>query len=240
MDAHGGMTEREYRKRRRLPGPVVGLLAVLCLNTLIQTGRTHYTSRDKWSTVVFLVVMAAAVARILLEQYRSRTRVTSTGVTAQWAVRSRSWTWQQVYDIRVEPAPRGSGRMAPQWLAYVYDFEGRRFLLPHLNDWQLDDPYAEVSDLCLAADPNRSLTWERRPKVEALIVRRAARRRAWTWAAYGALVMLAAMFVVDVWEIVTGRPEHPFLLFVCVPLASFALLGALLDWRWKSLVPAQP
>ncbi|MET7478558.1 hypothetical protein ABZT17_29920 [Streptomyces sp. NPDC005648] len=64
---------------------------------------------------------------------------------------------------------------------HLYDFEGRRFLLPQLDDRRLDDPYAEVSELCLAAAPRRSLSWERQPNVEDLILHRTARRKGWSW-----------------------------------------------------------
>ncbi|MCI3272024.1 PH domain-containing protein [Streptomyces cylindrosporus] len=236
-DADG--IERVYRRRRRPPGLVVGLLGLVCCNALLQVDGSG-EDRDRWFSWMTVAALAVAAAHLVLTQYRAYTRVTREGITVQWAVRSRSWTWQQVYDIRVEPAGRGSSRTSPQWVAYLHDFDGRRFLLPHIDDRQLDDPYAEVSDLCLAADPGRSLGWERLPQVETLILRRAARRKAWIRAALGAALVLLITSAVDTWEVIVGRPEHPFLLFVCVPLASFALLGALLERRWKSLVPAQP
>jgi hypothetical protein len=184
--------------------------------------------------------MAAAaftVVRVGLEQFRAHTRVTEAGITAQGPLRSRTWAWHEVYDIRVEHHPRGKGRSAPQWVTRLYDVEGRRFLLPHLDDRQLDDPYAEVSELCLAAAPHRSLSWERQPRVEDLIRRRAARRKGWTWGFNGALLVLLVMFVVGVWQAGTGRPEHDFLELVCVPLAAFAALGAVFSWYWTQRVP---
>ncbi|WP_405871474.1 PH domain-containing protein [Streptomyces sp. NBC_00005] len=238
MDESG--VEREYRKRRKLPQAYLLLVGVVMLNGLIQTGRLqlgHDSSLRIWTSGAVALLMVAALVRIVLEQYRAYTRVTAAGITVQGPVRSRTWAWHEVYDIRVQPSPRGSGRMAPQWLAYLYDMEGRRFRLPHLDDWQLDDPYAEVSALCLAAAPHRSLTWERRPHVEEGILRRAVGRKAWTWAAYGTLVVLFAMFLVDLWQIAFGRPEHPFLLFLWVPLASFGVLGAVLQRYWTARPP---
>ncbi|MER6083586.1 PH domain-containing protein [Streptomyces sp. NPDC001833] len=239
-----GGVEREYRRRRKPPVAYLIVPGLLMMNAFIQTSRV---SRDgdgggigSWWGPVFALLMGLTIVRIALEQFRARTRVTAAGITAQGPVRARTWAWSEVYDIRVEQSPRGSGRMAPQWLTYLYDFQGRRFLLWHLNDWQLDDPYAEVAELCLAAAPLRSLTWERRPDVEELILRGAARRKAWTWGVYGGLAVFFLSFAVDLWLIVTGRPDHPFVLFVCVPLASGAALALVLDRYWSTRPPRSP
>jgi len=238
MDGDTGGIERVYRRRRRPSGQYLGWVGLLCLNALLQAGRALDDPYGPgWAPWVILPLMVVTVVRVALEQFRAHTRVTAAAITAQGMLRSRTWAWHEVYDIRVEHAPRGSGRMPPQWLTYLYDLEGRRFLLRHLDDWQLVDPYAEVSDLCLAAAPFRSLTWERRPQIEERILRRAAQRKAWTWAVYGALITFCVMLVLDLGLIVIGRPEHLFLLFVCVPLASLGLLGAVLQWYWTNRPP---
>ncbi|MFF4254010.1 PH domain-containing protein [Streptomyces sp. NPDC001663] len=239
MDVGG--VEREYRKRRKLPRAYLLLLGAVMLNALLQTGRLQ-SGRDHgglqiWASGATALLVVAAAVRATLEQYRAHTRVTAVGITAQWPLRSHTWAWHEVYDIRVQPSPRGSGRLAPQWLTHLYDMEGRRFRLPHLDDWQLDDPFAEVSALCLAAAPYRSLAWERRPQVEERIVRRAAGRKAWTWAAYSTLAVLFAMYAVDLWQVAVGRPEHPFLLLVCVPLAFFGVFGTGLQRYWTARPP---
>ncbi|WP_051833817.1 PH domain-containing protein [Streptomyces sp. NRRL S-646] len=245
MGGDTGGIERVYRRRRGLPWLQLGLMAVIGANALIQATRFDdpYAYRDGppgWAPLAVSLLMVATFVRIALEQVRAHTRVTASGITVQGRLRSRSWTWHEVYDIRVEHAPRGMGSMGPRWLSFLYDEEGRRHLLWHLDDWQLADPYAEVSELCLTAAPYRSLAWEPRPEVEARILRGAARRKAWTWAAYGALAVLIAMSVVDFWEAVDGRPEHAFLLLVCVPLVSFGVLGAALDRYWGGRPPVSP
>ncbi|MER5788077.1 PH domain-containing protein [Streptomyces sp. NPDC001980] len=235
-----GGVEREYRKRRKQPRTQLLLLGLLMMNAFVQTSRVDSdgdASGFRWGPPVVVLLLAVAIARIALEYFRAHTRVTAAGITAQGPVRARTWAWSEVYDIRVEQAPRGSGRAAPQWLTYLYDFQGRRFLLPHLNDWQVDDPYAEVAELCLAAAPLRSLTWERRPDVEERILRGAMRRRAWTWGTYGAIAVFCLSFVVDIWRVAVGRPDHPFVLMVCVPVASGVALAAVLQWLWTARPP---
>ncbi|MEU2427416.1 PH domain-containing protein [Streptomyces sp. NPDC007851] len=228
---------REYRKRRKLPWAYLGLLGLVLGNAFVQIARfsgdrSGGGAGHRWGAPFFAVLMVAALARVALEQYRAYTRVTAAGITARGPLRVRSWAWSEVYDIRVEQAPRGSGRAAPQWLTYLYDHRGRRFLLPHLDDWQLDDPYAEVAELCLAAAPHRSLTWERRPDVEERIRRGAVRRKAWLWGVHGGVATLVVMLFATVALVITERADHPFLLIVCVPPAAGVVLGAVLQWYW--------
>ena len=240
-----GGVERVYRRRRKPPLVYFLLPGLLLVNAFIQTSRVSHDgdgggSGFWWGPPAFALLLATATARIALEQFRARTRVTAAGVTAQGPVRARTWAWSEVYDIRVEQAPRGSGRAAPQWLTYLYDFQGRRFLLWHLNDWQVDDPYTEVAELCLAAAPLRSLTWERRPDVEERIQRGVTRRRAWMWGVNGGIGVFVLMFVFDIWRAAVGRPDHPFLLMACVPLASGVALAVALDRYWSIRPPRSP
>ncbi|MFF4902976.1 PH domain-containing protein [Streptomyces sp. NPDC001068] len=229
-----GGFEREYRKRRRPPGAYLLLLGVVLLNALFQAGRPDGGGGFRWGPPVMILLFVVTLTRVLLEQYRAYTRVTSAGITARSPLRTRTWAWSEVYDIRVEPLPRGSGRNGPRWFTYLYDFDGRRFLLPHLDDWQLADPYAEVSELCLTADPQRSLGWEQRPDVEERIRRGALRRRARLWGGYGAVAMMVVMFVVSLALVFADRADHPFLLIVCVPVASGVALSAVLQWYWTT------
>ncbi|MFE0524382.1 PH domain-containing protein [Streptomyces sp. NPDC058954] len=245
MGGDTGAIERVYRRRRRPPLLQLGVAVLIGGNALLHAGRFGDPHGDRYGPPSWMpwsvgVLFTATLVRIALEQLRAYTRVTASGISVQGRLRSRSWYWADVYDIRVEPSLRGSGSSGPRWLTYLYDFEGRRHLLWHLDDWQLGDPYAEVSELCLAAAPYRSLAWEPSPRVEELIRRGAARRKAWIRAGYSALVVFFAMFVVDFWEVVTGRPEHLFLLLVVVPLAFFGAVGAVLQRLTTGPAAAQP
>lgn len=228
--------ERVYRRRRRLPWLQLVLTVVIGVNAYFQAGRlddpyASHVGPSGWAPLTVGLLMTVGVVRIGLEQVRAYTRVTADGVTVQGRLRARSWGWQDVYDIRVEPAHRSSGSLGPRWFAYLYDNDGRRHLLWHVDDWQLDDPYAEVSEL-------RGPSWEPRPAVEGLILRGWARRRAWTRAMYGGLGVLVVMFFVDFGRVVEGRPAHSFLLLVCVPVVCFGVLGAVLQRIWTSPPPA--
>ncbi|MFJ8155419.1 PH domain-containing protein [Streptomyces sp. NPDC094468] len=235
MDESGFV--REYRKRRRPPGAHLLLLGVVLLNVLVQTGLRENGGGYWWAPPAMVLLVVVTLVRVVMEQYLAYTRVTGAGITARRPLRTRTWAWSEVYDIRVEPLPRGSGGTGPRWFTYLYDVEGRRFLLPHLDDWQLADPYAEVSEVCLAAAPQRSLSWERRPDVERRILRGAVRRKALLWGANGAVVMMLVMFVVTLALVFADWADHPFLLMVCVPVASGVALSAVLQWYWTTRPP---
>ncbi|MFJ3304398.1 PH domain-containing protein [Streptomyces sp. NPDC086549] len=239
MDEGGTEMEREYRKQRKLPGRYVLLVVIIMGNGLLQTVRTEDDMPPWWPAVCAALILWAC-AWVALSQLRARTRVTADGITRQGPVRARTWAWRDVYDIRVQPVEGGRTALHPQWPAYLYDSDGRRFMLPQLNEWQLDDPFAEVADLRTAAARHRGLTWEQRPEVEERIRRRTVQRKAWRWASIAAALTLGAMVVVLAGEVAVGSPKSPFLLLVCVPLAAFAVLGALLNWFWAVRPPRTP
>jgi Bacterial PH domain len=66
------------------------------------------------------------------------------GITTRGVVRERRWTWRDIHDIRVEEftdRPLGAPARSCVW---VYNVEGRRFMLSHVNDLQVD-VHAEVA-----------------------------------------------------------------------------------------------
>ncbi|MFE9450470.1 PH domain-containing protein [Streptomyces sp. NPDC006739] len=228
----GGLL-REYRRERGWPRRSVVLMVVIVGNAVLQTVRTHDDMPFWWAPVVVGSVLVVGVRRGLYE-WRARTWVTTGGISRRGAVRSRAWAWSDIYDVRVEENPVSDPfNGAPRRPAFLYDREGRRFLLPHLDEWQLPDPCAEVAALRGAARQH-GMAAERRPEVEERILRRAGRRKGWQWAGVGAALVLGAMIVATVAEAALGAPAHLFLLLLVVPLAAFGVLGALLSRYWAA------
>ncbi|MEV6180795.1 PH domain-containing protein [Streptomyces sp. NPDC052015] len=232
---------REYRRRRPVPKALLALMAFCLLTAAQQTWRTFASSRSsalvpEWLSTAGAVALWVPLAALALEQWRGRTVVTAHGVTVRGAVRTRSVAWADVHDIRVEPRRRDTHGLTPRSPAYLYATDGRRILLPRLDEWQLDDPYAEVAELRAAvALPDGGVG--EAPWAEARVRWRAGHRTAWQRANLGAALVLAAMVVL--WAgraLVTGTQGQPFLLLVCVPLASLAVPTALLHGWWE--VPA--
>ncbi|TVZ97592.1 hypothetical protein [Streptomyces sp. BK340] len=234
MDTYGGGIEREYRKRRKTPRSFALGMGVLGLTSVFHMARQHST--PSWVPVSFAVLYVVLFVKMGLYLRRGRTLVGARGITARRAVTERGRAWHEIYDIRAEPIPKAPAS-ARKWLTYLYDTEGRRFVLPHLDDWQLDDVPAEVAALREAAALHRGAGWERRPQVEALIRRRAGHRKAWERASIGGMVALFCGFLL--WVAFLFTTDHPptFLLFLWLPLGTFAVLAALLNWRWESQVP---
>ncbi|MFE1309257.1 hypothetical protein [Streptomyces sp. NPDC058755] len=236
MDTYGGGIEREYRKRKKTPPLMALSMGLLGLNALFQLYRHHTT--PQWVPASLAACYLLLAAQMVVYMRRGRTLVGARGITARRAVTERSRAWQEIYDIRAEPVPNAA-QSARKWFTYLYDTEGRRFVLPHMDDWQLDDVPAEVAALREAAARHRGAAWERRPEVEARIRRRAGHRKAWQRAITGGLIALGCGFLL--WVVLLFTRDHvpTLLLFLWLPLGTFAVLAALLNWRWESQVPLE-
>ncbi|MFJ3642787.1 PH domain-containing protein [Streptomyces sp. NPDC090108] len=241
MDRHvaasdeGGI-EREYRKRRETQGRRLGLLIPLAVLGL--RGLTHSGLPLRLAGGCALGAALLATARTALLLWRGRTLTGPDGISVRRALTGRTWAWADVYDIRVETVPDDRDHVRKQ-LTYLYDTRGRRFLLPQLDDWQLDDPPAEVARLRTAVARYRGTAWTPRPETEALIRRRAAHRKAWTWAFFGAAFTLIGVFLLL--AVLTATSDHPpgFTTLLWVPLGVFVLIAALYHWRGESLAPPE-
>ncbi|MFJ9867150.1 hypothetical protein [Streptomyces sp. NPDC101165] len=237
MDTYGGGIEREYRKQRKAPRSFVLGMGLLGVNGVVQMWRQHST--PSWVPVSLAALYVVLFVKMWLYLRRGRTLVGALGITAHRAVTERGRAWHEIYDIRAEPVPKAPAS-ARKWLTFLYDTEGRRFVLPHLDDWQLDDVPAEVAALREAAARHRGAAWEPRPQVEALIRRRAGHRKAWERASVGGVVALVCGFLL--WVVLLFTSDHPptLLLFLWLPLGTFAVLAALLNRRWESQLPKAP
>ncbi|MDX2594261.1 PH domain-containing protein [Streptomyces sp. WI03-4A] len=237
MDVRGAGIEREYRSRRKTPRAVFLATGLMGLESVYRMAHGHLLPR--WSWMPLLGFWVLVFARVALYTWRGRTLVGVRGITLRRAVTSRSLAWRDVYDIRAVPVPRAKPP-ARTCLTYVYDSGGRRFLLPHLDDWQVTDPHAEIAALREAAARHRGMTFERRPETEARIRRASGHRKAWERAVTGGLVAFGGGFLV--WVVLLITTDHPPtpLLFLWIPLGTFAALAALLNWRWESQVPTVP
>ncbi|WP_053754877.1 PH domain-containing protein [Streptomyces sp. MMG1533] len=230
-----GGVEREYGRRGSMPRSWFVLLGLLALNGVYQLTRS--TSLPAWVKPAMAALTVLLVVCGVRHHRRARTFVGAEGIAVRLGVGVRRRAWHQVYDIRVEANPYRNGMFQPQQLTYLYDTDGRRMLLPHLDDLQLEAVNTEVTELRAVVARHRGMAWDRRPEVEARILRRAGHRRAW-WRAYaGAFVVFFGMLAVLIIQLITGEQPRPALLLLCIPLASFAALAAFLNWRWESQVP---
>ncbi|MFF4039906.1 hypothetical protein [Streptomyces sp. NPDC001816] len=236
MDTYDGGIEREYRKRKKTPPLMALSMGLLGLNALFQLHRQHTT--PPWVPASIAACYLLGAARMVVYMRRGRTLIGARGITARRALTERSRAWHEIYDIRAEPVPNAA-KSARKWFTFLYDTEGRRFVLPHMDDWQLDDVPAEVAALREAAARHRGAAWDRRPEVEARIRRRAGHRKAWERAFTGGVIALVCGFLL--WVVLLFTKDHPptFLPFLWLPLGTFAVLAALLHWRWESQVPRE-
>lgn len=219
--------EREYRRWRKPSRKRLAVVGILLGSLTYQMTRPDHI--DLRFGLFVLVPLALVVAWMAITPRWWRTLVGPDGITVHRVVRSRGWAWHDIYDLRVEPHP-AQRRADAQSLTYLYDTDGRRFLLPHVDDWQLPDLRAEIDELRAVAAVHRGMDGEPRPAVEARIRERAARRRAWRRATSGAMCVLFVTFVYLLWRIALGEDRHTFLLLLGVPLAAFVLFAGFFHW----------
>jgi hypothetical protein len=220
-DGDGREVEREYRRWRKASRARILLMWVVMGNCLLQLARPdHIPVRYK---LLGLAVIASLLVWSVLATRRGFTSVDADGVTVRGAFLVRRRAWHDIYDLRVEHRPKQAGTDV-RWWTWLYDNDGRRLLLPNVDDWQLPDFRAEIDELRALAAAHRDKVWEPRPEVEARIRLRAGHRRAQERAIIGTLVVFFAGLTYLVWEVAVGDETHPFLLLLCVPLAVYALL----------------
>ncbi|MEV0911622.1 PH domain-containing protein [Streptomyces hokutonensis] len=220
-DGDGRGIEREYRRWTKASRARVLAMWVVIGNCLLQLTRPdHIPVRYK---LLGLAVIASLLVWAGLAMRRGLTSVGADGVTVRGAFRVRSRAWHDIYDLRVEERPKQSRADGRCW-TWLYDNDGRRLLLPNVDDWQLPDPRAEIDELRALAATHCGKVWETRPEVEARIRLRAGRRKAQERAITWALLAFFAGGIYLVWEVNTDGEPHPFLLLLCAPLAVYALL----------------
>jgi len=233
-DGDGRGIEREYRRWRKASRARIVIIWVVMGNCLLQLTRPdHIPVRYK---ALGLVVIAALLVWSVLATRRGLTSVGADGVTVRGAFRVRGRAWHDIYDLRVEERPK-QARTDFRWWTWLYDNDGRRLLLPNVDDWQLPDLWAEIDELRALAAAHHGKVWETRPEVEARIRLRAGRRKAQERAITWALLAFFAGGICLIWEVATGGEPHPFLLLLCAPLAAYALLLPLFR-RLASRAPA--
>ncbi|MET7572726.1 PH domain-containing protein [Streptomyces sp. NPDC005492] len=173
-DGGGRGIEREYRRRRRLSWRKIAVMVVVGANCVLQL-TVNPAEDGLWPRLVLSAILLASLGSMLLFGWRGRTIVGPGGITARGAVRTVTRTWHSVYDIRAEPNPAGPTDDS-KWVTYLYGIDGRRILLPYVDDWQLPDFHTEFAGLRTTAALHRGTAWDPRPETETLIRRRARHR----------------------------------------------------------------
>ncbi|WP_329316210.1 PH domain-containing protein [Streptomyces sp. NBC_01262] len=216
-----GVFAREYRLRK-WPPPNRFLIVPFLVLIAIQ----HATSPMPLTVadVAVSVILPVCVVYLVLREVRGRTLLGPDGITVKGALRVRRIAWADIHDIRPEPVKKG-----PPWVVRVYDRAGRRFVLPHVNDEQVDDP-AEVEAIIDAWKARRGPDWAPLPGTEAAIRLEAARRKAWMWAGIVGIVVMVCTFVVSIGLVFKDVDVPSYMMFV-LPAAVFGVTGAALSLR---------
>jgi hypothetical protein len=216
-----GVFVHEYRLRRWPP-----LRRLIILPFWLFIAILHATSPMPLSAtdVAISVILPVFIIYLVLREVRGRTLLGPAGITAKGALRVRRIAWADIHDIRPEPS-----KDSPLWVVRVYDRTGRRFVLPHVNNEQVDDP-AEVEAIIDAWRVRRGPDWAPLPGTEAAIRLQAARRKAWMRAGIVGVVVMVATLVASIALVFKDVDVPSYVMFV-LPAAVFGVTGAALSLR---------
>ncbi|MEU6275285.1 PH domain-containing protein [Streptomyces populi] len=192
---------REYRisRSRRLT-----ILTVLVTGTVsVAKGLLKLDGLPTSFTYPFLVAWAALMGWLFYTTLRSSTTADLEAIHVRGVFRQRLLAWQDIQDIRAEGNPAAARRVsAPEVLVYAYGRDGRRMLLPFLDNLHVDVG-REVGVLREAWEELRGADWA--PNVEAAVrIDRGAARRGALMAGFSAamfafipltVLMLLPLFV---------------------------------------------
>jgi hypothetical protein len=115
----GGDVIREYRRQGPAWQPVAAAVSMF----VVGIAAVVFSGVPWWYALVLAVALLVADVWMALTLLRSRTVVRATGITAHDALRERAWTWRDIQDLRVEPAP-GQRGAARRQTCRLYDTAG--------------------------------------------------------------------------------------------------------------------
>ncbi|MFD3454192.1 hypothetical protein ACFWVC_18700 [Streptomyces sp. NPDC058691] len=231
----GGTVETfdlEYRMRRKVPRRWLVTVSLAFLPLVIDLTRPSATRWPWYLTVSLVAFVLLVLIRTVLYFARGYTRVGHGGIATRGALRDRLHAWSDLHDIRVEENENAGRRSAPKWWMYVYRTDGRRFALPHVTDWQVDDAAGELAAIRALGEGYRGIPWTADPRVEARIGHRAARRKAWERGVVAGLIAFGCVCSFVVVRLVAGARPSLWLL-AWVPLGTLAVVTALLHWACR-------
>lgn len=183
------------------------------------------------------VAVGALFAALILFAVRagtgSATIVDGDRITIRNAFSSHATPWPDVQGIEIEINP-GAGRGAPDLIVVLYDAEGRRRILPQLNEKNLPDLEGEVEALREVWMLRRGEDWAPVGKAADKIARARAYPRPLAHIAVGAMlcammagtVLFCVILVTGLYDVISENPVtetlfHPAAVIGVMPLLVY-------------------
>ncbi|WP_405490222.1 hypothetical protein [Streptomyces sp. NBC_00096] len=191
-----GTLPREYRTRS---GSAAGLYALLGFVWLFGAARMA-TARflPVWYRVAFVVLLGAFIAFVVYARPRRFTVLDEKGISVRGLLGVRRLGWDELHDVRAEAWPEQMRTVAgaPRVFGCAYRADGKRVVLPCVDDREVAGVHAEVARIRSVWTRLRGPRWEPDPAAEARIARDAARRDRWVRAGSGWAVPVVATVVI--------------------------------------------
>nr|WSX47883.1 PH domain-containing protein [Streptomyces sp. NBC_00974] len=197
-----GTLPRLYRSKPGKALMVMGLVGMALAGVLLKAWTESFPLGVK---VLVTLVLTVAGAWVVYAVPRRFTGVDDEGVSLRNAGRLRRLAWGDIYDIGsvTPPAGRGQDSHIATTYAYAYLTNGRRVLLPCVDNVELGEGgvLREVAALRSLLEERREAGWTPDPQRDAEIARRQTRqdgRRRFVTSWKFAVLLLAVMPLVVV------------------------------------------
>ncbi|MFF3445942.1 PH domain-containing protein [Streptomyces sp. NPDC002667] len=190
-------------------------------------------------TYPFLVAWAALMGWLFCTTLRSSTTADLEAIHVHGVFKRRRLAWEDIQDIRAEGNPAAVRREnAPKVLVYAYGRDGRRTLLPFLDNLHVNVG-REVGALLEAWEELRGADWAPSPEAAVRIDRRDALRRALLGGLSTALLAFIPLTVLMLLPLFVDMPGwlgsvlRPLVVIVAGPPLVFAV-AAIASYRKRT------
>ncbi|WP_105975674.1 PH domain-containing protein [Streptomyces geranii] len=209
---------REYRmKRSRM---FLYLVPIVAITLGIPCAMVADGGPSASVTISFSVVCVTFTGWLCYAAPRCGTRVDVEGIHVRGMVTLKRLVWEDVQDIRAEGNPAAEMRNdGPAVLVFVYGRDGRRMILPSVDDQHVDVE-RELAVLTAAWQELRGGGWSPDSEAAVLISQRRTRRQA-LWAGFASVPL--AFFLVLVLELLQFSVDMPG--WLKAMLNPFVILG---------------
>ncbi|MGW7460615.1 PH domain-containing protein [Streptomyces sp. NPDC054797] len=203
---HEGALPREYRHGRK--GSVAAWIALGGGATLLFLELWTSSVPPRWLQVLITVVLLPLFGWTLVARQRQFTRVDHKGISRGTGLGVRRIAWRDLHDIRTVTQPRIAAESGmPAIVTYAYRADGRRLLLPCVDDVDLPAVEHEVLVLQSLFRELRGADWAPDPRAESRIAQQTARvERSYRWMSGWRVAVLGVVFAVVLLAGIIGYP----------------------------------
>ncbi|MER7665436.1 hypothetical protein [Streptomyces sp. NPDC096193] len=153
----------EYRRHK---GRAVAFVVPAFMGVIAAAGALVLGGRvPLWISVVVISLVVILAVWVLAALIRAVTVVHRDHILIRTAFWTKRVAWSDVQGLQIERIPSAEQHDLPQWVVALYDSDGRRFWLPHLNERELGKVGDELYALRDLWEEQRGQSWTAAPGI---------------------------------------------------------------------------